>query len=96
MVKSANFTAASGDDGDKFGGYFITTTTAATVIVTLGAAGSGNDGRSVTFVKTDATTGAVQVVVDGGGLISGKWASLYLINQGDSLTVVSNGTLWYA
>jgi hypothetical protein len=96
MVKSANFTVGTGDDGDKFGGYFITTTTAATVIATLGAAASTNAGRVVTFVKTDATTGAVRVVVTGGALISGKWESLYLINQGDSLTVVSNGALWIA
>jgi hypothetical protein len=96
MVKSANFTVGSADDGDKFGGYFITTTTAATVIVTLGAAASTNAGRSATFVKVDSTTGAVQVVVTGGALFNGKWASLYLINQGDSLTVVSNGTLWIA
>jgi len=96
MVKSADFTVGSADDGDKFGGYFITTTTAATVVVTLGAAASTNAGRSVTLVKVDATTGAVQATVSGGGLISGKWASLYLINQGDSLTVVSNGTLWIA
>jgi len=96
MVKTANFTAASGDDGDKFGGYFITTTTGATIVVTLGAAGTGNAGRSVTFIKTDATTGEVQVTVSGGGLISGKWASLYLINQGDSLTVISNGSSWFS
>jgi hypothetical protein len=96
MVKSASFTVASADDGDKFGGYFITTTTAATIVVTLGAAASTNAGRSLTFVKTDATTGDVQVVVTGGALFNGKWASLYLINQGDSLTVVSNGTLWIA
>jgi hypothetical protein len=96
MVKSASFSVGTGDDGDKFGGYFITTTTAATVIVTLGACATTNAGRMLTFVKTDATTGDVRVTVSGGGLISGKWASLYLINQGDSLTVVSNGTLWYA
>lgn len=96
MVKSASFTVGTADDGDKFGGYFITTTTAATVIATLGAAASGNAGRSVTFVKVDSTSGNVQVVVSGGGLISGKWSALYLINQGDSLTVVSNGTIWIA
>jgi hypothetical protein len=96
MVKSASFTVGTNDDGDKSGAYFITTTTAATVIVTLGAAATTNAGRSLTFFKTDATTGEVRVTVDGGGLISGKWASLYLINQGDSLTAVSNGTLWIA
>jgi hypothetical protein len=92
--KSANFTIDN--DGDHYGGYSITTTTAATVIATLPAAGTDNKGRMVIPLKADATTGNVQVVVDGGGLISGKWSALYLINQGDSLTLISNGDLWIA
>ena len=92
--KSASFTISP--EGDHYGGDSITTTTAATVVVTFPACGSTNTGREVTLLKADATTGAVQMVVAGGGLFNGKWASLYLINQGDSLTVVSNGALWIA
>ena len=89
--KSADFTV---DDGDHFGGYFVTTTTAATVIATLPAAGISNKGRIVPFVKVDSTTGNVKVTVSGGGLIRGLWTDLYLINQGDSLTAISDGVLW--
>lgn len=93
MVKSANFTVG---DGDHFGGYFVTTTTAATIVATLPVAGSTNKGRVVPFVKSDATTGIVQIAVDGGGHLNGLWDALYLIKQGDSQTVVSDGTLWSA
>ena len=89
--KSSNFTV---DDGDHYGVYSVTTTTGASVLTTLHAAGTDNKYRAVTVTKSDATTGVVRVVVDGGGLISGKWAALYLLNEGESLTVISNGALW--
>jgi len=91
--KSANFAV---EDGDHYGVYSVTTTTGATVTATLDAAGAGNKYRMVTLSKADATTGAVKLAVSGGGKFNGSWTNLYLINRGDSLTVISNGALWIA
>lgn len=89
--KASNFSVLN---ADHYGVYSVTTTTGATVVATLPAAATANKYRTVTIMKADATTGEVQVAVDGGGLISGKWTNLYLINQGDTVSVTSNGTLW--
>jgi hypothetical protein len=89
--KASNFSVLN---ADHYGVYSVTTTTGATVVATLPAAATANKHRAVTISKADATTGEVQIAVSGGGLLNGKWAALYLINQGDSLTVISNGALW--
>jgi len=73
-------------DGDHYA-VFLVTTGASAIVSTLPAASALNIGRSVTFTKVDAGAGTDRVT-DG-------TLSLYLINQGDTLTVRSDGSAWY-
>ena len=88
--KSANFVVG---DLDHYSAYFVTTTTAATILGTLPSC-ANNKYRTITYCKTDATTGVVQMSGSAISIMGASVTSLYLINKGDELTVQSDGSEW--
>ncbi len=83
-TKTADFTIGN---LDHYAVYGIETDVNA-LVATLPTP-ANNEGRAITFIKTDSGAGTLQVT----DLLS-TWTSLYLINQYDTLTIRSDGSAW--
>lgn len=81
VAKSADYTLTSLDQNVEFDA------TAAVRVATLPAASAANALKKYTVTKSDSSTNQVKVT---GGVVD-----YYLLAQYDSITVFSNGTVWY-
>lgn len=56
----------------------------------------GRAGRIYIFVKVDSSANVVPIIPNGAELIDGVNSSVYLVQRGDFLAVISDGTNWWS
>ena len=89
--KSANYQVAAADDGETV----LVSAAAAARTVTLPNIGSGEEGFTVTVVKTDSSVNAVTIDGHGEDLVNGA-ATYTLKDQHEALILKWTGSAWIA
>ena len=87
VTKTANYTILSTDK------VVLGNASSGSIIITLPSAISST-GKSYIVKKIDATANSITIAPSGSDKIDGQITSI-IINQYDSVTIVSNGTGWF-
>lgn len=89
-AKSANYSVVIGDRK----GMFTFDATSGNLTVPLLSAATAGNGFELTIKKTDASVNTVTIDPDGAETVDGA-ATIVILSQNDSYTLVSNGTNWF-